>query len=324
MTAKNIFWNSHEQRLRAIWRILIQLVLSIGLILLLGMAVSYVTRPIIPPDLLGYVLSYPIMCAGTLISIGLSCRFLDRRRFSDFGITLSSRAWWVDYAFGVVWVLVPPLLVLLVLQAIGWVSIEGVFTSKWAGGSIALPLISAFISYLCVGVFEEAERTYQIRNLLESTWFRAGRRGAAAIAVAGSVLISVAIHVPHLEAMPVVYLLYVLLDGIFLSGCYMLTGRTAMAMAMHSMGDLLFLTLLVPMTDSAFFDGFVTLFGIRVTSTAPVAFVSAHLNLVAVIGLLLYSALDWLVLYVWVRSRYGAFTVSGRLAVPTLRHRLNE
>jgi hypothetical protein len=178
-------------------------------------------------------------------------------------------------------------------------------------------------NHICVGAFEEIARVYQIRNLLESVWARFGRWGAAFVALIVAALISVLMHTGDLEIFPPVFLVYVLLDGAFLGLCYLVTGRAAIAIAAHTMVDFLILTVFVPDT-SAFFDGFVTLFSFRITNPAFMAFVTTHTNSVVLIGLLLYETVNLLGLYIWVRMRYGNFSISDNLVVPTLLPRQVE
>ena len=317
---RNVFWNNREKRLRAGWRIFLQLTLNIVLILLLGTIVSNTLGLVIPPDVQGYVLAYPVMFVGTVLAVWLAGRFLDRRRFIDFGLTLSKREWWMDFTFGIILSTVPLLIILLALRGMGWIAIDGVFTSKLPGWPIALPLISAAAIYICVGAFEEIARVYQMRNLLESVWARFGRWGAVCLAIGVAALISIIMHLADLEFFPPVFLVYVLLDGIFLGLCYLVTGRAAIAIAMHFMVDFLFLIVFVPHT-SAFFDGFVTLFNIRITHPAVTAFITTHMNSVVLVGLLVYEAVNLFALYFWVKMRYGKFSISDNLAVPTLLHK---
>lgn len=314
---RNAFWNTQEQRLRTGWRLLLQFILNIGLILLLGTTVSNLLTPIIPPDVLGNAFSYPVMFVATMIAVGLAGRFLDRRRFVDFGLSLTKREWWIDFAFGMVLAAVPVLILLLVSHAMGWIKIEGIFKSTLVGGAIGLPLISVVVSHLCVGAFQEIARIYQMRNLLESSWTRFGRWGAAFFAMGAAAIISVLMHLADLEYFPPIFLVYVLLDGLFLGLCYMVTGRAAIAIAMHSVVDFLLLTAFVP-DVSAFFDGFVILNRIRFTSPGSTAFLTTNWDAVALIGILVYEMLNLLALYLWAKMRYGKFHVSGHLAVPTL------
>lgn len=255
---RKAFWNTREQRLRTGWRLILQFILNIGLILLLGTTVSNLLTPVIPPEVLGYVFTYPIMLVATMVAVCLAARFLDRRRFVDFGLSLLKRDWWIDFSFGMVLATVPILILLLVSLGMGWITIEAVLQSKLAAGSIILPLISVVITHLCVGGFEEVARIYQMRNLLESVWARFGRWGAAFFAMCAAAVISVLMHLADLEYFPPIFLVYVLLDGLFLGLCYLVTGRAAMVIAIHSMVDFLLLTVFVP-DVSAFFDGFVTL-----------------------------------------------------------------
>lgn len=142
------------------------------------------------------------MFVGTVLAVWLAGRFFDRRRFTDFGLSLSKREWWMDFAFGVMLSTAPILIVLLTLQGMGWIVIEGVFKSKLAGWPIVLALIGAVAIYICVGAFEEIARVYQMRNLLEAVWVRFGRWGAACMAIGVAALISVLMHLADLEFFP--------------------------------------------------------------------------------------------------------------------------
>lgn len=317
---RNAFWNAREQRLRTGWRLILQFILNIGLILLLGTTVSNLLSPVVPPDVLGYVFVYPVMFVATVIAVWLVGRFLDRRRFVDFGLSLWKREWWIDFAFGMMLATLPLLILFLISQGMGWITVEAVFKSKMVGGSIVLPLISVVITHFCVGGFEEIARVYQMRNLLESVWTRFGRWGAAFFATGVAALVSVLMHLADLEYFPPIFLVYVFLDGLFLGLCYLVTGRVAMAIAMHSMVDLLILTVFVP-DVSTFFDGFVTLYRIRFATPVSTAFVATHWEAVALIGVLIYEMLNLLALYLWTRMRYGKFSISDHLAVPTLLNR---
>jgi membrane protease YdiL (CAAX protease family) len=282
--------------------------------LALGSIASNLISSVIPPDIRGYLLAYPVMLVATMIAIILAGRFLDRRRFIDFGLSLTKQEWWIDFTFGVVLSTVPVLIILLALQGIGWITIEGVFKSKLAGWPIVIPVIIAVTNHICVGAFEEIARVYQMRNLFESVWAKFGRWGAALLAIGMAALISVCMHLPDLELLPPIFIVYVLLDGIFLGLCYLATGRAAIAIAMHFMIDLLLLTVFVP-NGSAFFDGFVTLFSIRFTNSVSTEFISTHMDFVIIIGILIYEIVNILALYAWVRMRNGKFIILDNLAV---------
>ena len=313
---RKLIWNDRENRLRAGWRILLQFALNIGLILLLETMAEAAFKTILPSNVRGFVLAYPVMFAATMIAVRLAGRFFDRRRFADFGLSPLARAWQADFAFGAAWAAAPVLILLAAFRAAGWIAIDGVFESKWAGAPVALAFAAALIVHLCVGAFEETARIYQMRNLLEGLRARFGLAGAALAAAGAAALISAGMHAPELEYLPPVYLAYVLLDGMFLGLCWLLTGRAAVAIAMHAMVDLLLLTVFVP-GGTALSDGFVTLFGVRFMQTDSAALASAGMSGAALIGLLAYESLNVLGLYAWVKIRYGKFSILENLAIPT-------
>jgi len=82
---KNFFWSKTEKRVRSGWRILIQIVMistPLSIIAYLGVYSSgqlAITRVMIT--------ALPI----TIISVLLLGQYIDKRKFSDYGITLTKR-----------------------------------------------------------------------------------------------------------------------------------------------------------------------------------------------------------------------------------------
>jgi uncharacterized protein len=119
-TIISIFWNREEGRLRALWRLLGQLIVLLLLTLALQLVTTFFAmgyllyRESLPPaeladplTLQNYIVQSPLlMMVSTVItliafvlSIWIAGRVLDRRPFSDFGLRLN-RDWWIDFGFG--------------------------------------------------------------------------------------------------------------------------------------------------------------------------------------------------------------------------------
>ena len=78
-----LFWNREEQRLRAFWRLSLQLLLTIVGVIVFGVALSVWTSGQLLPDLIAW--SCLITLLAVLASVALAGRFLDRRPFAEFG-----------------------------------------------------------------------------------------------------------------------------------------------------------------------------------------------------------------------------------------------
>ena len=93
-----LFRNHNERRLRAFWRLLIQLTLFVAGSELLGLMALGVFIPWSATFFAAYALLTLLVALG---SVWLAGRFLDRRTFfGGFGLQMYNRGWWFDLAFG--------------------------------------------------------------------------------------------------------------------------------------------------------------------------------------------------------------------------------
>src|SRR5580698_8177329 len=92
------FWNRDERRLRAGWRLVIQFVTFIlAAVAAQGVVVATFGKGTARGTALMAVL-YLTFEAGAAWLVG---RFIDRRRFADYGFHVN-RGWCLDFAFGLV------------------------------------------------------------------------------------------------------------------------------------------------------------------------------------------------------------------------------
>jgi membrane protease YdiL (CAAX protease family) len=242
----NPFYNTQEQRLRAFWRLLLQLVLVFGI----GFAVGWLMSGTLA--LLGWAPSEgggtEILTGSTIFlvansvaslvavvaSIGLAGRFLDRRPFfSGFGLRLD-RDWWLDFCFGLFLGALLMTGIFLVELVAGWVMIVGTFEAP--GNEAFFPIIlMPLVLFLCVGISEELlSRGYQITNIAEGLNFPS--LGGPKVAVVLAWVISSSLfglgHLSNPNA-TVVSTLNIALAGLLLGLGYVLTGRLAIPIGLH-------------------------------------------------------------------------------------------
>lgn len=293
------FWNQGECRLRAGWRLLIQIALNLGgAIGLVLLADRLVGLPASDSPWRG-VWTYALFLIATLVSVGLAARFLDRRRFSDLGAQLGQRGWWADLGFGLLLAILTVVPTVFIAAAAGYVEIEAACRSGLPGMAFVPAALVALFQYVCVGTFEELARGYHVRNTLEGlSGSRLGLLGAAIGAVTVGSLVSVAMHRGH-----PLFLLLVLLDTAVYGLSYLLTGRIAIALGNHILWDVLLTTVLALDVDPT--TNIAAAFIVRPAASLQGGSVEGGLFLWAVLGLLLYEALNVVLLLGWVRLRYG-------------------
>lgn len=249
---KNPFWNPEQRRLRALWRLAIQALLSGAAIVVLGMlaglalAAWLVSQPggaaLVgdPAALQRAMLSYPlyrlvnmgITLVAIVGSVALAGRFLDRRRFADFGFHLG-RGWWLDLAFGMALGAALMGCIFLAEWAAGWLTIAGTLHAPDTQPFVPA-ILSALLGFVAVGFYEELfSRGYELRNLAEGLTGRLlGERGAIVVAWLLSSSFFGLLHAGNPNATPVSTASLVG-AGLFLGLGYVLTGELAIPIGLH-------------------------------------------------------------------------------------------
>jgi uncharacterized protein len=242
-----LLWNSSERRLRACWRLLLQLCL-----LALSVAPAALLAKSAPKSPVATL-------AGALLYLGLglalaltAARWLDRRPFAAFGFHVS-RAWWLDLGFGLL---------------LGTLLMSGIFACECAAGWIDFsmppttasglqPLTALGLSvlfYLAVAFNEEfAFRGYQLRNLAEG--LRGMRLQPRQAIVVAWLISSLAFGLAHAsnENSTLFSTVNLVLAGLLLSLPYLLGGELAISLGLHLSWNL--------------FEG--TVYGFPVSGSAP-------------------------------------------------------
>jgi len=226
-TAKNVFWNAREKRVRAGWRLLIQLILF--LLIVVGMAIlanTFGSGPVMATT------GSLIYLVGGLGLAWLMARFIDHRPFADFGFHWN-RTWWLDLGFGSALGAFLMTAVFLSMKAAGWVSVTRTATTN-SGLPFGWAFLLKVVVYVAIGVNEELTfRGYQLKNLSEGL---TGKRIGPRVAIVLAFLISSAAfslgHITNAGA-TVLSTLNLLVAGLSLGLPYMLTGELAISVGLH-------------------------------------------------------------------------------------------
>jgi len=184
------FWNRDERRLRAGWRLVIQL---ITFIIAAAAAQLLVLAAFGKGSARGMALMAVLYLAFEAGAGWLVARFIDRRRFADFGYHVN-RGWWLDLAFGF---LVGGLMIsaiLVVEWLAGWITVTAPAPPK-SGLPLAPAVLIEFLFFIAVACNEEfIFRGYQIRNLAEGlVGCRIGRLISPRTAIAAAWFLSAAL-----------------------------------------------------------------------------------------------------------------------------------
>ena len=255
-----LFWNPNERRLRALWRLILH-VLLLGVAGLAAAAllsdVMVEPAPGLANDIAGMALAALTIVAATL----LAARFLDRRPISDLGLQFTAR-WWRDLGFGLFLGALLMLIIFLVELALGWVTVEGIlFTSQ--SMPFALAILWPLTLFLLVGIYEELlSRGYQLKNMAEGLNFRSlGQVRGMLLAWLISSAIFGLLHAvnPNANAISTVNLF---LAGLFLGLPFLLTDQLAIPIGIHITWN--------------FFQGNVFGFPVSGTSTNSTTFIAVE------------------------------------------------
>jgi len=241
MTIKRLFWISEEKRLGAFWRIGLQTILMMVSLMVFNTPAILLAQ-FLPNDLsnswqlllaLRFLNQFLIMLAMAG-SVWLGGRFLDGRRFSDFGLRFN-RDWWLDFGFGLLLGAFLMGLIFLAEWSAGWVTITGRKITPWISYPFWLSVLYQIGWFILVAIEEEVLfRGYQLKNLAE------GLANTPLLSSKTAILLSLIfssigfglLHINNPNA-TWVSTLNIAGGGILLGLSYILTGELAIPIALH-------------------------------------------------------------------------------------------
>ena len=159
---KSIFFNSEENRLRTLVRIMIFAVLFI--------ITMVIQRILVAPlmDVFAYyqIIGIPISFAFVLVVLWVMAKIIDRRKMSGFGLSWN-REWIMELFYGLFMGIFLISFVFLLELALGWVEVKNTYFVIEGKSFIPL-MIQNILLYIFVGFYEEAvSRGYLLKNLAE-------------------------------------------------------------------------------------------------------------------------------------------------------------
>jgi len=240
----NIFFNPEERRFRALWRVLLQLLVMVVVVAIPVFCLTELAtwllksgRITMNADLFDKVMDVAVGIIVTilvLISLRVSGRWLDRRRFEDFGFRIDAK-WWTEFFLGLSLGVLLIAAVYLTEFLTGWVHISGTFHTSAKALPYWFAFLYPFIKACCVGVYEEAiSRGYHLTNLREG--FLGFVRGGDAVASIAAIVLSSAffglLHIRNPNGTSI-STISIMINGAMLGTAFHLTGRLGLSIGLH-------------------------------------------------------------------------------------------
>lgn len=246
---KNVFYNSDEQRLRMLWRVLFQTIifgiLAIPGSILLVNLYSATTGATVSGGLdreafMTFVTSHPpVMLLNAvltglpiLISVYVAARFFDKRTWAQFGLH-RDQYWCAELKFGMLLGTGLMTGIFLIELLLGWVTVTDVFHSE-VQMSFFIAILFPLVNFIFVGFYEEVwSRGYLLTNFAQGFRWLANPKVAVIIGLVISSLIFGVSHASNPNA-TVISTISISLVGIaFLGFGYIITGSLAMPIGAH-------------------------------------------------------------------------------------------
>ena len=290
---RTIFWNTRQQRARAVWLALLPVVGAYAALI----AGEVVATEIGLPVQVGFALFSFAALVTVVALMGVSSRYLGARRIPDYGLAVDRR-WRVDFAAGLVVGFVAVSIPFLFALALGWVEIGAVFD---AGELALLPgFVAVGAGLLCVGVWEElAIRGVLLGNTADGLrrWLSPHRAIAVAVALSG--LVFGLAHIAQPDYAPLI--LTWVFAGLVFGGMYVFSGSLALPIGAHITVNAAYQMVFVR-TDYAGTESYSAV--MRIVPDPALAFLQAG----GVIDIGVYGTLG-LLTYLWLRFSRGKITI---------------
>ena len=223
---KNIFLSPQESRLRAGWRLGIQTILMLGLLICAG----------IPAGVLAIIFHWDASGALYLIvntlaeliafsvSIYLARRFLDRRSFTSLGLKLDPHVI-PDLLAGIVITFVMMGLIYMTMKALGWLQFTGFAWQLEPLPVVMGQLLLYLLIFIMIGCQEELlSRGYHLQTLASGTNLFWG------VVISSAIFGLLHLANPNATWVSAVGILFA---GLFLALGYLATGQLWLSIGLH-------------------------------------------------------------------------------------------
>lgn len=215
------FINEEEGRIRAFWRLILQVALMVFLMIIVALAYH------------AEVFMKFVSLGAILVSVWVAGRYLDHRPFRGFGMQMNA-SWWESCGVGFLIGGGAMSGIFLWEWSMGWVHITGLGWQRVSETPFVLNISGYFLLMTAVGFQEELLfRGYQLRNLSEG--FNLESITSRQAAIGAMVLTAVIFGAMHMgnPGASIVSTVNVMLAGLVLAWPYLVTGELALPIGIH-------------------------------------------------------------------------------------------
>ncbi len=219
----NTIFVSPDGRIRAGWRLLMQLVLALLL---------YIPLSLVASQLGGQNLQIIAFGMAVTLSVWIAGMAFDKRPIKDFGLRVDAQ-WWRDCLTGFLMATLVMSLIVFFQWLMGWIEFTGFGWNRSSQRNFVTLLGGYVLAMAVVGFYEELwSRGYQLRNLTEGFYNGKNRNAAGLIAIAISSLAFGFLHIgnPNVTLLGVVV---IFLAGAMLALPYVATGQLGLSVGLH-------------------------------------------------------------------------------------------
>ena len=230
---KYLFWNEEQIRLRSGYRILLGVILALVFGFIFVTLTGLRTTNSTDAPLWHIIYKGTVRLITTFLAIWIIGRFLDKRKFADFGFHFN-KAWWIDFTFGAVLGIVSMSAIFIFEYYVGWIKITDTFYVAQEGQSFFAPLLVFLFLFICVSLNEElTSRGFMLTNIAEGLTFKkSGPKVGIILALVISSGIFGLFHAGNPNA-TIIAVLNIVFAGVLLGTAFVLTGRLAIPIGLH-------------------------------------------------------------------------------------------
>jgi membrane protease YdiL (CAAX protease family) len=230
---KKLLINKNENRLRGLWRISLQKIIKIVLLIIVFIFASEQVDNLLVGDNGSWtsiegVIQNSFRLIITIMSVFLTVKFIDKRDISQLGISLDKNRI-IDFSFAFI-------IQAVIIALFFWIELKTGFISIKEISFDGMKLFLGFWSCVCIGLREEILfRGYYLINFSESFNIKKHISSKMAIILA-CILTSILFGAGHLKgssSAPKMLLFSHFISGILYGGIYILTEDLLLPISMH-------------------------------------------------------------------------------------------
>ena len=223
MNAFDALFTSPDGRIRAGWRLLLQIVLSFIFLIPLYLAAGAIGGQNVHIIASGIAITLAVWVAGLV---------LDNRPIRDFGLNITPQ-WWREFGIGFLLATAAMTLIVGAQWAAGWIEFSGFGWQRVSERSFVLMLGLYVLTMAVVAFYEELwTRGYQLKNLTEGFYTGGNRNMAGIIAIAVTSIVFGVLHLGNPNA-SMMGMVVIILAGVLLAVPYVVTGQLGMSVGLH-------------------------------------------------------------------------------------------